>query len=199
MDLETYIKTSSSWLIDCMMSHDLAEAALKTIDPDFQPPERPLTWEQGPVLVPKVTTPISRTAFPLVLYHSKQMGRAEHLIHGQPVRLSPGETMKVPLTDPTTPRAGGIIARAGIITQFELWRDFVAPLGYPFNRKRAKSHEFADPDEQRLLLSLIDTRNEMTHEPALHNDPDARRLVDYTNECHHMARWAAAWAQNRSA
>ncbi|KRG63377.1 hypothetical protein ABB26_12525 [Stenotrophomonas humi] len=98
--------------------------------------------------------------------------------------------MKVPFSNGNSPRIEGVLARAGIIAQFELWKSYATQFpGYPTNLKAAKKHSFVHPEEERLVTNLISIRNRMTHEIDVTNDPTTRMLVNYTWECQHIAKW----------
>lgn len=107
-----------------------------------------------------------------------------------------GGRVRVPFANSRGPRIEAVLARAGIIAQFELWKAYVSQFpDYPTNLVASRKHCFSAVEEEQLVEGLIDLRNRMTHEVDINNDPTARRLVDYTWECQHIAKWVTRRAQ----
>lgn len=108
-----------------------------------------------------------------------------------------GRTL-VPFVTDKGPRVGAILARAGIIAQFELWKSFAASVSYPFNKKQADRYSFPSEKEKSTLLEIVDMRNSLTHEITIANDPTMRQLVEYAYKCQYLAKQAALAANKSS-
>ena len=187
MNLQEYLTQSSGWLVDTSVVFDLAEAAQRACTQTWTPPTTP---EEGPYFTSMRSQAHFKAALPLGIKTSKESQQAAYVAMGDLPKLHTAAGVKVPLLNGNHPRVEGILARAGIIAQFELWKTFVKQFpGYPFNRKQADKYVFAHDQEKSLLLALIDDRNALTHEIESENDPSMRRLVNYAWECQHVARW----------
>lgn len=189
MDLQTYIRASAGWLVDITTTHDLAASAELAIRPKWMPPDVSNNID-GPYLISRSNPTAFSTALPFVVRSSKEAMRAAWVACGQPPHPMDPKGVKVPFANGNNPRVEGVLARAGIIAQFELWKSYALQFsGYPTNLKAANKHNFMHPEEALHVKHLIEVRNLMTHEIETSNDPTMRMLVDYTWECQHMAKW----------
>lgn len=189
MNLESYLRASSGWLVDATTTFDLALAGEIACQHSWRPPDNSKLSE-GPHFVSMSDASAFDRALPLAIRSSRVAMMAAWVACGDaPERASNGG-VKVPFTDDRSPRVEAVLARAGIIAQFELWKAYVSQFpDYPTNLKAARIYRFSNEQEEKLVNGLIDLRNRMTHEVDIKNDPSARRLVDYTWECQHMAEW----------
>ncbi|WP_152982667.1 hypothetical protein [Stenotrophomonas humi] len=189
MDLESYIRASSGWLIDITTTFDLASAAELAIRPNWSPPANGSDVE-GPYLISMRHPLPFAAALPFGVRSSREAMRAAWVACGHTPETANTDGVKVPFSNGNSPRIEGVLARAGIIAQFELWKSYATQFpGYPTNLKAAKKHSFVHPEEERLVTNLISIRNRMTHEIDVTNDPTTRMLVNYTWECQHIAKW----------
>lgn len=190
MDLQTYIQQSSGWLVDTTIIYDLAEAAQKACNVDWKPSAA--DDADGPHLISRTSRAHFAAALPLGTKTSKEAQRAAFVAMGEFPPSSSDVGVKVPVLNGKDPRIGAILARAGIIAQFELWKAFVRQYpDYPFNLKDARKYTFAHAQEREIVFGLIEDRNALTHEIRTSIDPTMRRLVDYTWESQHVAQWVA--------
>lgn len=188
MDLESYVRASTGWLVDITTTFDLAVSAELAIRPKWTPP--PDANSEGPYLLSTSHPEAFSAALPFVVRSSKEAMRAAWVACGRPPQAIDQKGVKVPFTNGNNPRIEGVLVRAGIIAQFELWKQYALQFpGYPTNLKAASRHSFGHLDEERLVKHLIGVRNRMTHEIETSNDPSMRMLVDYAWECQHIAKW----------
>ncbi|MCF3525777.1 hypothetical protein [Stenotrophomonas maltophilia] len=189
-NLVSYLELSSAWLIDTMRAHDMAVATEKIVESQrFTSLSHPVKVEDGPILTTAVEE--GELSIPAYLYTGNEFARAIELVTGQPI--SENEGLRLPGVGTGPRRIEAIIARSGIISQFELWKKFAKPRRYPTDGAAAKSHEklgrFYSNDEREMLEGVVKDRNRMTHEPNHLDDPTVRDLVDYTNKLHHLAKY----------
>lgn len=194
MDLMSYIDVSGRWLVEVCTVYDLAEATSRAMNPKYSIPASS-NWADGPHLSSGRDRTAIQNAIPLIIRSSIEAGKAAELVMGQDHHPSKDGRTRVPLISHGI-RTGQIVARIGIISQFELWKDFVRPLGYPINEKQAKSFKFSHPQECETQRDLVRRRNELTHEISAHNDPTMRELVDFAYSCHYLAQKAAGGKQS---
>lgn len=188
--LDRYLEMSSAWLVDTMRAHDMAIATAKIVDSQrFTSISHHPKVEDGPLL----TTPVmgAEVSIQACLFTGNEFARALHLVTGRPI--SENEGLRLPGVGVGIQRIEAIIARSGIISQFELWKKFAKPRRYPADGAAAKAHaklgRFHCDDERKMLEEVMKIRNRMTHEPNHLDDPTARNLVDYTNKLHHLAKF----------
>ncbi|WP_329754412.1 hypothetical protein [Stenotrophomonas maltophilia] len=188
--LTSYLELSSAWLIDTMRAHDMAIATSKIVDSQrFTSVASSPKVEDGPLLT--VVVEGAGLSIPAHLCTGNEFARAIHLVTGKPI--SEHENLRLPGVGNGSQRVEAIIARSGIISQFELWKKFAKPRRYPTDGAAAKAHakhgRFHSDGERGMLEEVVKDRNRMTHEPNYLDDPTARSLVDYTNKLHHLARY----------
>lgn len=188
MNLEAYLQASSGWLVDAVITYDMAAAAALASNPNWTVPD---TGLYGPYFVSRRSAEAFGNALPLAIRSSKEAMQAAWVALGDsPAEQEPGK-IRVPHANRSDPRTGGILARAGVIAQFELWKSYVRQLpDYPFSKKAADRYTFGDIDEERTVRGLIDLRNCLTHEIDPNSDPSMERLVSYAWECQLMAKLA---------
>lgn len=192
MELDEYIKASSGWLVDVTIAFDLAAAAALASDPKWTPPPHSMAAD-GPYLISRTSSLFFQRALPLVIKTSKESAMAAWVALGDAPEKSECGSVRVPHADGRGPRIEGVLARAGIIAQFELWKSYALQFpGYPTHLKAARVHHFATKSEADMVTGMIDLRNTLTHEVEVQTDPTVRRLVDYAWECQHIARWITA-------
>ncbi len=193
MNLSSYIDTSGRWLVEVCSVYDLAEATRRAMNPNYSIPVNS-TWADGPHLSSGRGQATIQNAIPLVIRSSLEAGKAAELAMGKDHRPNDDGSTRIPLVSRGI-RTGQIIARLGIISQFELWKEFARPLGYPINEKQAKSYSFSDSTERDTQSGLVRRRNQLTHEISANNDPTMRELVDFAYSCHYLALKAASRQQ----
>ncbi len=194
--LDDYLEISSRWLVETTSIYDLAESAARAAHPGYAIPLE-FTWQDGPFMVSKNGPADMQAAMPIIIKTSLEHAKAAEIAMDSCEKFriqrdKRGPQLKVPLVVDQQMRTGPIVARSGIIAQFELWKSFVQPLNYPFNKRRAEGHKFKSTDEQDALMHIIDRRNELTHEITVLNDPNMREYVEYVCHCHFLARTAAS-------
>lgn len=158
------------------------------------------TAADGPYLVSRTSSLFFARALPLVIKTSKEAMRAAWVAVGDMPEGLDAESVRLPLANGRGPRIEGVLARTGIITQFELWKSYASQFpGYPTNLKAARNYQFSAPAEADMVTGMIDMRNKLTHEVDVQTDPTLRRLVDYAWECQHIAKWMTALYAARDA
>lgn len=162
--------------------YELAEGAFRAMHHDYVIPKNG-TWDDAPFLSSWRGVDALQAAIPLSIRTSIEGGKAAELVLGKGHKPDEGGRTRIPFADGKGPRPGAIIARAGIIAQFELWKAFVKPLGYPTNEHKAAKHTFSDAEEAELMFKLVDDRNRLTHEIATRTDPTMRGLVEFAYAC----------------
>lgn len=191
MDLVDYLDVSGRWLIDTTSIYDLAEALSRAMNHSYVIPTDSSNWASGPFLNSWHGIDKIQAAIPLLIRTSIESAKAAELVMGKNhLPDKDGKTI-IPFVNKTNPRPGAILARAGIISQFELWKEFAKPLGYPTNEHKAEKYVFNSLDEKDLLLSIVSRRNSLTHEIKTQNDSNMRELVEYAYSCHFLAKKAA--------
>jgi hypothetical protein len=199
MELDAYIKASSGWLVDVTICFDMASAAALASDPKWTPPPHS-TAADGPYLVSGTSSLFLAKALPLVIKTSKEAMRAAWVAVGDMPQGSNADSVRVPHADGRGPRIEGVLARTGIITQFELWKSYASQFpGYPTNLKAARNYQFSTTAEADIVTGMIELRNTLTHEVDVRTDPTLRRLVDYAWECQHIAKWMTALYASKDA
>ena len=186
MTRDEYLFTSGQWLVETCLVRDLAKATLKCFSRDYQIPEG-TKWEDGPFLSSQRGRDHLRAALPLSLKTSIELAKAAEMALGKTPEGHDQGKVTSRFLGKTGPRVDEIIARNGIIVQFELWKSFVGPLGYPINEKQAAKYTFKEAYERALLAKLVRRRNELTHEPKLANDPTCREYVEFAHSCRCLA------------
>lgn len=188
-ELKEYLRVSKAWLMDTVRAHDLAVAGARILaEAKVRSRETLPDIEEGPIFS-QIQEGLSYSV-PVTLFPSKQFMRAMWLVNGGDLVE---ECIPIPNLSTAPERSGAIVCRAGIVAQFELWKQFALARAYPSNLKDARRHgekgRFSCSNEQSMLNEVIDLRNALTHEPDLATDPDAKALVEYTNKLHHLADW----------
>ncbi len=197
--LDSYLATSSAWLMDCMRAHDLASAGAGLVDAGCVASSATMPRvEDGPFFSHHDTTGLLSYNVPVHLFTGTEFIRAMYLIRDG--ELSSTEKMHVPGLGNARRRVEAIICRSGMIAQFELWKKFAKERNYPTDWPAAERHRdkgrMSAQEEIDMLEEVIKRRNVMTHEPDPDNDPDARELVDYTNKIQHVAKWVNTLHKN---
>jgi succinate dehydrogenase flavin-adding protein (antitoxin of CptAB toxin-antitoxin module) len=127
-------------------------------------------------------------AIPLLVKTSLAAAKAAEVALGMDPPRDERGGVRVPMVTGKSFRIGAVIARGGIIGQYELLKAFLKPRGYPLSRKDRENYTQFLQEEEGRLVALVNRRNDMTHEPDPSNDPDLRELVDYVWECHDLAQ-----------
>lgn len=188
MNLDSYIRTSSGWLVDATTTLDLALSGEMACRHSWRPPNSDNT--EGPYFFSKRDASAFNHALPLAIRSSRASMMAARVVYGDKPQSAGGGKLLIPFADSRGPRIEAVLARAGIIAQFELWKAYVIQFpGYPTNLKAARRYDFSTTEEEKFVSHLIELRNLMTHDVDIHNDPTARRFVEYTWECQYAARW----------
>ncbi|MDX5935883.1 hypothetical protein [Acidithiobacillus thiooxidans] len=197
MKLDAYLELSKGWLIDHTSVYDLARSTERAMQHDYVVPKNP-TWDDGPCLGSWNGTERIQAAVPLSIKTSLEAGKAAELAMGSNYAGHPTGKIPISFLDGSSPRVGAVIARAGIVVQFELWKDYARLVSYPFNKKQMKGWTFLDKREEPNLEYAINRRNELTHEPMPANDPNMRELVEFCSKLHWLAKMAASYMANKS-
>jgi len=172
--------------------YDFARSIERAMQHDYVVPPEP-KWGDGPCLGSWNGSEVMQAAVPLTIKTSLEAGKAAELFMGPDYEgRSLGKT-PVPFVTEDAPRVGAIIARAGIVTQFELWKEYASKSRYPYNRKQMEAWTFSDPKEQEILENVVNRRNELTHEISTHNDPTVRELVEYGYKLQWLAKVVARY------
>jgi hypothetical protein len=189
MNLSSYLDISGRWLVEVATIYDLAEATSRAMNPSYTFPVNS-TWADGPHLSSGRDNSELQKSIPLVIRSSLEAAKAAELIMGRDYRPNESGKTRIPMVSNEI-RTGQIIARMGIVSQFELWKNFVARLSYPINAKQAESYTFRDLEESAAQRQIVRRRNELTHEIKASNDPTMRELIEFAYLCHFLARRAA--------
>lgn len=191
MELDHYLTVSGRWLVEATSIADLAMAAERVLNPNYRVPAL-TTLADGPYFTSQHGGDRLNMAVPLLVKTSIEAAKAAEVALGRDPPRDERGAVRVPMVSGTSFRSGAVIARGGIIGQYELLKAFLRPRGYPLSKREREGYtEFVCGEEDRLI-ALADRRNDMTHEPDPNNDPSLRELVEYVWECHELARLAAS-------
>lgn len=187
MDFATYLEKSSGWLTDLCCLYDLAESTRKAMNHDYCLPKED-GWDSAPYLASWKGRDALQDALPIFLKTSLEAAKAAELVMGQGYKPNPLRKTPIQFSSTSGPRVEETVARLGIITQFEVWKEFAQCHGYPINIKRAKNFEFSSEAESEILIGLINVRNSMTHDIEIETDPTMKQFVEFSYDC----RWLAS-------
>lgn len=181
MTIDEYLDVSGKWLVETTYVYDVAVAAEKCFHHDYEPPLKP-TEENTPYLSSYSGAPPLKMVIPFCIATSIEQRAAAGIVKGpNPPKNEKGGVRIEFVTESV--RINSIMARFGIISQFELWKSFAAEHKWPINKKQCESYAFANQEVKTRLLSLIERRNSLTHEVKAENDPTMRELIEFYWSC----------------
>ena len=151
------------------------------------------SWDDAPYLGSWKGRDVLQDAMPLLLKTSLESGKAAELVMGNYYKGNDSGKTPIEFANGVSPRVEATVARSGIISQFELWKEFASLVGFPISRKQAKRFTFNSELERETLFELVDLRNELTHEVTIDNDPTMKRFVEFSYSCRWLATQAAAY------
>ena len=95
-------------------------------------------WESGPYVSSWKGRQTLQKAIPLFIKISIEAAKAAELVMGQHFKPNSSGKTKIPTVNDKDHRIGCIIARAGIISQFELWKSYAATRRLPCFQKAGR-------------------------------------------------------------
>lgn len=169
--LQNVIEKLSSAILNCCYAFDNAKSAEKMFDFNCIGEDN-IAWKEGPFIsAPANAKQIDHT-HPYCLRCSTEFSIAIGVVNKyipSNIKKNGGKEITLPKPNENNSRVESIISKLTIIEQFEIYKEFAISLyGHefgPYNEKKAKKmKQYFNDKYYDLLITLINRRNELTHE-----------------------------------